>query len=109
MLLSAAPVALKVLRFVVCDNTNSQLQAIASNTEEQDAKFMALVGAMGDLLAAEEELKEMKQKQLNMKGNLVAEAELFDFDFDSIASKLKGTAIKIGSAAKTLLCNSSSC
>jgi hypothetical protein len=105
MLLSAAPTALKVLRLVVCDNADSQLQ----DTEKQDAKIMALVGAMSDLLAAEEELKEMKQKQLNMKGNLVAEAELFDFDFDSIASKLKGTATKIGSAAKTLLCNSSSC
>ena len=57
MLLSAAPevisTALDLLRMVVCDNTDSQLQAFA-NTEEQDANIMALVGVMGDLLAAED-------------------------------------------------------
>ena len=107
MLLSAAPqvisTALDLLRMVVCDNTDSQLQAFA-DIEEQNVKIMALVRVMSDLLAAEEKLNEVKQ--LNMKGNLVAEAELFDFN--SVASKLKNTLKTIGSAAKKLLCNSSS-
>ena len=110
VLLSAAPevisTALDLLRMVVCDNTDSRLQAFAYNTdsEKEDAEIMALVGVMSDLLAAEEKLKEVKQ--LNMKGNLVAEAELFDFE--SIASKVKGTLTKVGSAAKKLLCKSNS-
>lgn len=109
MLISAAPqvvsAALDLLRMVVCDNTDSQLQAFAANTEEQNAQIMGLVRVMGDLLAAEEKLKEVKQLNI-MKSNLVAEAELFDFD--SISTKLKSTLKKIGSAAKNLLCNSSS-
>ena len=110
VLLSAAPevisTALDLLRMVVCDNTDSRLQAFAYNTdsEKEDAEIMALVGVMSDLLAAEEKLKEVKQ--LNMKGNLVAEAELFDFE--SIASKVKSTLTKVGSAAKKLLCKSNS-
>ena len=88
---------------VVCDNTDSQLQVFA-DIEEQNVKVMALVRVMSDLLAAEEKLNEVKQ--VNMKGSLVAEAELFDFD--SVASKLKNTLKTTGSAAKKLLCNSSS-
>ena len=109
VLLSAAPevisTALDLLRMVVCDKTDSQLQAFAStDSEKEDAEIMALVGVMSDLLAAEEKLKEVKQ--LNMKGNLIAEAELFDFE--SIASKVKSTLTKVGSAAKKLLCKSNS-
>ena len=109
ILLSAAPqvisAALDILRMVICGNTESdtQLQAFA-DTEVQDAKVMALIRVMSDFLAAEEKLNVVKQ--LNMKGNHYAEAELFDFY--SIASKVKNAFKMIGSAAKNLLCNSSS-
>ena len=91
---------IKLLKYTVCDNTDSQLQFFASNGEK-DANIMALVKVMNDLLAAEEELDEVKQ--LNMKGNLVAEAELFDW-VDSVKNKLKSTFHKIGAATKKLLC-----
>ena len=89
---------------VVCKNTaDSQPQAFA-NDEEQDAKIMALVKIMNDLLVAEEKLDEVKQ--LKMQNNLVAEAELFNFD--SVLSKLNSAISNIGSFAKNLLCKSSS-
>lgn len=66
---------IKLLRYVVCDNTtDSQLQAFADN-EERDDQIIALVKVMNDLLAAEEKLNEVKR--LNMKGNLIAKAEFF--------------------------------
>ena len=92
---------IKLLRYVVCDNTtDSQLQAFTNN-EERDAKIMALVNVMNNLLAAEEKLNEVMQ--LNMKGNLVAEAEFFDW-VGSIKNKLKSAFHKIGGAVKKLLC-----
>ena len=107
LLVSAAPkvvaIALDILRYAVCDNTaDSQLQAFA-DTEEDNAQIMALVKVMNDLLTAEEKLDEVKK--LNMKSNLVAEAELFDGQWvDTIKSKLKSAIHKIGGAAKKLLC-----
>ena len=93
------PIALKLVRMGVCDNTDLQLQAFADN-EEQDAQIMVLVKLMNDLLNAEEKLD--NAKQLNMKGDLVAEAELFD----TLKTKLKSAITKIGGTAKMLLCNS---
>ena len=106
VLISVAPqvisVVLDLVRMVVCNNTaNSQLQAFADN-EEENAKIMALVSVMNDLLAAEEKLNEIKQ--LKVQNNLIAEAELFSFD--SILSKLKSAITNIGSFAKNLLCDS---
>ena len=107
ILVSAAPkvvaMALDLLRYAVCDNTaDSQLQAFADN-EEENAKIMALVNVMNDLLTAEEKLDQVKQ--LNMKGSLVAEAELFNGQWiDTLKSKLKSAIYKIGGAAKKLLC-----
>ena len=107
VLVAAAPkvvaLALDILRYAVCDNTaDSQLQAFA-DSEEENANIMALVKVMNDLLTAEEKLNEVKQ--LNMKGNLIAEAELFDWQWiDTLKSKLKSAIYKIGGAAKKLLC-----
>ena len=99
---SAISGVIEVLKLAVCDNTDSaQLQGFANN-EERDASIMALVKVMDNVLAAEEKLDEIKR--LNMKGNLVAEAELFDW-VDSVKNKLKGTFRVIGSATKKLLCN----
>ena len=94
---------IKLLRYAVCDNTaDSQLQAFTNN-EERDAKIMALVKVMNDLLTAEEKLNEVKR--LNMKGNLIAEVELFDGQWvDSVKSTLKSIYSKIGAATKKLLC-----
>ena len=93
-------VMIKLLKSVVCDNTDSQLQAFANN-EERDANIMGLVRVMNDLLTADEKLDEVKQ--LKMKGNLIAEAELFDW-VDSVKSKLKSAFRKVGAATKKLLC-----
>lgn len=99
---SAISGVIEVLKLAVCDNTDSaQLQGFANN-EERDASIMALVKVMDNVLAAEKKLDEIKR--LNMKGNLVAEAELFDW-VDSVKNKLKGTFRIIGSATKKLLCN----
>ena len=57
---------------------------------------MALVKVMNDLLAAEEKLNDVKQ--LELRNNLVAKAELFNFD--SVSSKLKSAINNIGSVAK---------
>ena len=95
-------VMINLLKSVVCDNTDSQLQAFANN-EERDANIMGLVRVMNDLLTADEKLDEVKQ--LKMKGNLIAEAELFDW-VDSVKTKLKSTFRKIGAATKKLLCAS---
>ena len=57
---------------------------------------MALVKVMNDLLAAEEKLNDVKQ--LELRNNLVAKAELFNFD--SVSSKLKSVINNIGSVAK---------
>ena len=92
---------IQFLKYAVCDNTNSQLQAY-ENTEERDAKIMALVEVMNDLLSAEEQFD--KVKQLNMRDNRVAEIELFDW-LGSVKSKLKNTFYKIKGATKSLLCN----
>ena len=93
---------IELLKIAVCDNTDSvQLQGLA-NDEERDANIMALVKVMDNVLAAEEKLDEIKR--LNMKGNLVAKAEFFDW-VDSVKNKLKGTFRVIGSATKKLLCN----
>jgi hypothetical protein len=92
---------IKFLKLVVCDNTDSAQLQVFANNEERDANVMALVKVMHSVLAAEEKLDEIKQ--LSMKGNLVAETELFDW-VDSVKSKLKGTFRKIGSATKMLLC-----
>lgn len=101
----AAPLVIsevvKFLRYAVCDNTVSQLQGFAGR-EERDANVMALVHVMSDVLGAEERLDEVKQ--LNVKGNLVAQAELFDW-VNSVKSKLKSTFCTIGAATKKLLCN----
>lgn len=108
LLVKAAPkvvaLALDILRLVICNNTNSdpQLQEFA-NVEEQNAQVMALVTVMNDLLTAEEKLDEVMQ--LNMKSNLVAEAEFFGGQwFSTLKRKLKSAIYKIGGAAKTLLC-----
>ena len=80
LLVKTAPkvvaLALDILRSAICNNMNTdpQLQEFA-NVEEQDAQVMALVTVMNDLLTAEEKLDEVMQ--LNMKNNLVAEAERF--------------------------------
>ena len=71
-MISAAPqvisIVLDLVRMVVCKNTaDSQPQAFA-NDEEQDAKIMALVKIMNNLLVAEEKLDEVKQ--LKMQNNL---------------------------------------
>lgn len=95
-------VMIKLLKSVVCDNTDSQLRAFANN-EERDANIMGLVRVINDLLTADEKLDEVKQ--LKMKGNLIAEAELFDW-VDSVKTKLKSTFRKIGAATKKLLCAS---
>ena len=64
-----------IAKYIVCDKL-AQLQQYTDSSEEKDAKIMALVNIMGDLLTA----KEMdKFKQLNMKDNCIAEAELFDW------------------------------
>ena len=91
---------IELLKAAVCDNTDSQLQAFANN-EERDADIMGLVRVMNDLLTADEKLDEVKQ--LKMKGNLIAEAELFDW-VDSVKSKLKSAFRKVGAATKKLLC-----
>ena len=108
LLVKAAPkvvaLALDILRLAICNNTNTdpQLQEFA-NVEEQDAQVMALVTVMNDLLTAEEKLDEVMQ--LNMKSNLVAEAEFFSRQwFSTLKRKLKSAIYKIGGAAKTLLC-----
>ena len=108
LLVKAAPkvvaLALDILRLVICNNTNSdpQLQEFA-NVEEQNAQVMALVTVLNDLLTAEEKLDEVMQ--LNMKSNLVAEAEFFGGQwFSTLKRKLKSAIYKIGGAAKTLLC-----
>ena len=61
-------------KYVVCDEL-TQLQEYTDN-EEKEAKIMALVKVMDDLLDAKETNK--IKKQLNRKDNRVAEAELFD-------------------------------
>ena len=67
--------AKRIAKYIVCDEL-AQLQQYTDSSEEKDAKIMALVNIMGDLLTA----KEMdKFKQLNMKDNCIAEAELFDW------------------------------
>ena len=91
---------IELLRYAVCNNTDSQLQHFA-NSGERDANIMALVKVMNDLLVAEKKLDEVKQ--LNMKGNLVAKAEFFGW-VDSVKNKLKSTFHKIGAATKKLLC-----
>ena len=105
ILASAAPKVasgiIQLLKYAVCDNTDSQLQAYANN-EERDAKIMALVEVMNDLLTAEKQLD--KVTQLNMQDNRVAEIELFDW-LGSVKSKLKSTFYKIKGATKRLLCN----
>lgn len=60
----------EAVKYVVCDRT-SRLQEYTNN-EERDAKIMALVKSMSDMLAALEKLRTIKE--LNMKGNLVTEA-----------------------------------
>ena len=67
--------AKKIAKYIVCDKL-AQLQQYTDSSEDKDAKIMALVNVMGDFLTA----KEMdKFKQLNMKDNRIAEAELFDW------------------------------
>lgn len=64
-----------IAKYIVCDEL-AQLQQYTDSSEDKDAKIMALVNVMGDFLTA----KEMdKFKQLNMKDNRIAEAELFDW------------------------------
>ena len=64
---------------------------------------MALVTVMNDLLTAEEKLDEVMQ--LNMKNNLVAEAERFSGQWISALKRIMKSAIhKIGGTTKTLLC-----
>lgn len=108
VLVAAAPkvvaLALDLLRYAVCNKTNTdpQLQDFAGS-EEENARIMALVNVMNDLLTAEDKLDEVMQ--LNVKSNLVARAELFDGQwFSTLKSKLKSTIYKIGGAAKKLLC-----
>ena len=69
-MISAAPqvisIVLDLVRMVVCKNTaDSQPQAFA-NDEEQDAKILALVKIMNDLLVAEEKLDEDKQLKMRI-------------------------------------------
>ena len=95
---------LEILRLAICNKTNTdpQLQEFA-NIEEQDAQVMALVTVMNDLLAAEEKLDEVMQ--LNMKSNLIAEAEFSGRQlFSTLKKKMKSTIYKIGGTTKTLLC-----
>ena len=92
---------MQLLRYAVCDSQDSQLQENANN-EERNAKIMALVEAMDGLLEVEGKLDGVKR--INMRSNLIAEAELFDW-VDSVKNKLKNTFSKIGAATKKLLCN----
>lgn len=68
------------------------------NEEERDAKLMALVKIMGDVVMAQGKLSEAKK--LNVENNVVAKAELFD----AISDALDGALGFVGDTAKTLLC-----
>ena len=85
------------LKRVVCDST-SWLQEYAGS-EERDAKIMALVKVMSDMLTAQVKLGEAKK--LNMEDNLVAKAELFDL----VSDALEGALDVIGDSAKEVLCS----
>lgn len=84
----------EIVKHVVCD-PDSQLQEYAGN-EERDAKIMALVKVMSNMLAAQEKLK-----KLNVEDNLVAKTELFD----SISDALGGALDIVGGVTKGVLCN----
>ena len=86
----------EAVKYLVCDPA-SQLQEYTSN-EEKDAKIMALVKVMSDMLAAQETLS--KVKELNMKGNIVTEAGWFD----SISDAVGGAVDVLGDAAKGVMC-----
>ena len=100
----AATLGTKILKYAVCDNTDSQLHQEIANIEERDADVMALIEVMSDLLAADEKLDKVKQ-QINMQDDLTAKAEHFDW-VDTVKTKLKSTLSKVGGAAKKLLCGS---
>ena len=87
----------EAVKYVVCDHT-SRLQEYTDN-EERDAKIMALVKSMSDMLAAQEILN--KVKKLNMEGNLVTEAGWFD----SISDAVGGAVDVLGDAAKGVICS----
>lgn len=89
---------------VVCDRNSaaddSWIQEYSvGNEEEKDAKFMALVKVMGDVVTAQEKLSEAKK--LNVENNIVAKAELFD----AISNALDGALGFVGDTAKTVLCS----
>ena len=67
----------KAAKYIVCDEV-TRLQDY-TDIEERDAKIMALVKIMDDLLDAKET---NKFQQHSMKDNRVAEAELFDWAKD---------------------------
>ena len=87
----------KAVKRVVCDST-AWLQEYAGS-EEKDAKIMALVKVMSDMLTAQEKLSEAKK--LNMEDNLVVKAELFDL----VSDALEGALDIIGDTAKEVLCS----
>lgn len=68
------------------------------NEEERDAKLMALVKVMGDVVTAQGKLSEAKK--LNVENNVIAKAELFD----AISDALDGALGFVGDRAKMLLC-----
>ena len=89
---------------VVCDRNSaaddSWIQEYSvGNEEEKDAKLMALVKVMGDVVTAQEKLSEAKK--LNVENNIVAKAELFD----AISNALDGALGFVGDTAKTVLCS----
>jgi hypothetical protein len=104
--LNLAPEVLKLGaslgRSVLCDRdsvADSWIQEYyAGNEEEKDAKLVALVKVMGDMLAAQGKLSEAKK--LNVENNVVAKAELFD----AIGDALGGALDFVGDTAKGVLC-----
>ena len=92
-----------VARNLVCRKDEaSQLQEYTDN-EERDAQIMAIIKVMDDILAVKEKLNKVKQLNMIMKGNRVAEAELLDW-VDSIGETLGNVYDKLKTTAKRLLC-----
>lgn len=92
-----ASLGVEAVKHVVCAST-LQLQEYAGN-EKRDAKIMALIKVMSDMLAAQEMLS--KAKKLNMEENLVAKAELFG----TIGNALDDALDVVGDTAKKVLCS----
>ena len=93
----------KVARSLVCRSDEaSQLQDYTDN-EERDVQIMAIIKVMDDILAVKEKLNKVKQLNVIMKDNRVAEAELFDW-VDSVGETLGNVYDKLKTTAKYFLC-----